>query len=202
MKIKVLSQYLFDEDMKMMGLNDSNVEDKNMAFISIVNTEECLKYYLEEDIKHYFKENHSNVLNLDFDDSPCNIIYNGHQFKTMSIEQAEKTIDFIENAIKKGVDEIIIHCLAGYSRSRGIGEFIYRYCKENDIEVKYSDREEYVSRYNLHVLRILNHAYWKKHKLSEYAEGDKNYPDDLINIPVTEINREIKIKKRIPDKQF
>jgi predicted protein tyrosine phosphatase len=187
--------------MKMMGLNDSNVEDKNMAFISIVNTEECLKYYLEEDIKHYFKD-HPNVLNLDFDDSPYDVMYNGHHFKTMSIEQAEKTIDFIEDMIKKGVDEFEIHCLAGYSRSRAIGEFIYRYCKENDIEVKYSDREEYVSRYNLHVLRVLNHAYWKKHKLSEYAESDKDYPNDLINIPIIEINREKKKKNKIPNKQF
>jgi predicted protein tyrosine phosphatase len=201
MKITVLSQYLFDTDMKMMGLNDSNVEDKNMAFISIVNTEECLKYYLEEDIKHYFKD-HPNVLNLDFDDSPYDVMYNGHHFKTMSIEQAEKTIDFIEDMIKKGVDEFEIHCLAGYSRSRAIGEFIYRYCKENDIEVKYSDREEYVSRYNPHVLRVLNHAYWKKHKLSEYAESDKDYPNDLINIPIIEINREKKKKNKIPNKQF
>lgn len=201
MKITVLSQYLFDTDMKMMGLNDSNVEDKNMAFISIVNTEECLKYYLEEDIKHYFKD-HPNVLNLDFDDSPYDVMYNGHHFKTMSIEQAEKTIDFIEDMIKKGVDEFEIHCLAGYSRSRAIGEFIYRYCKENNIEVKYSDREEYVSRYNLHVLRVLNHAYWKKHKLSEYAESDKDYPNDLINIPIIEINREKKKKNKIPNKQF
>lgn len=200
MKITVLSQYLFDTDMKMMGLNDNNVEDTNMAFVSIVNTEECLKYYVERVIKHFFKS-HPNVLNLDFDDSPCDIMYNGHHFKTMNIEQAEKTVDFIEEMIKKGVDEIIIHCLAGYSRSRAIGEFIYRYCKENEIEVKYSDREDYVNAYNPHVLRILNHAYWKKHKLNEYAEEDKDYPDDLINIPIKEINRERK-KKTIENKQF
>ena len=40
MKLKVLSHYLFDEDMKEMNLNDNNVEDVNMAFISIIGTEE------------------------------------------------------------------------------------------------------------------------------------------------------------------
>ncbi len=41
MELKVLSHYLFDEDMKNMGLNDDNVENTNMAFISIIGTEEC-----------------------------------------------------------------------------------------------------------------------------------------------------------------
>jgi len=190
MKIEVLSHYLFDEKMKEMSLNDENVENINMAFISIIGTPECLKYYLEEEnTKHYYKS-HQNVLNLDFDDSDEDVLYNGHLFKTMKMNQAEETVDFIEDNIKKGVEEIKIHCRAGMSRSRATAEFIYRYCKENGIDVEYKDRNDYTTMLNQGVLRRLQDAYWKKHNLNEYAEGNKEYPDDLINTPVRIINRE------------
>jgi protein-tyrosine phosphatase len=189
-KIEVLSQFLFDEKMEEMGLNDENVENANMAFISIIGTQECLKYYLDEgNTKHYFK-GHPNVLNLDFDDIGEDVMYNGHHFKTMRMEQAEKTVDFIEDMIEKGIDTFEIHCRAGYSRSRAVGEFIYRYCLEHDIEVEYADRNEFTTFVNQGVLRRLSHAYWKKHKLEEYSEEGKEYPDDLVNIPIREINRD------------
>lgn len=190
MKLKVLPHSLFDDDMKHMGFNDENVENSNMAFISIIGTPECLKYYLDEEkTKHYFKD-HPNVLNLEFDDIGTDVMYNGHHFKTMRMEQAEKTVDFIEAMIEKGVDVIEGHCRAAFSRSRAIFEFIYRYCIENGIEVEYSDRNNYTTFVNQGVLRRLRHAYWKKHKLEEYAEDGKEYPDDLVNIPIKEINRD------------
>ena len=190
MKIKVLSHYLFDEDMKQMGLNDENVESSNMAFISIIGTKECLDYYLDEgDTKHFFNDTHENVLNLDFDDISTDVNYNGHIFKTMTIEQAEKAIDFIEDMVKKNVDIIEIHCRAGYSRSRAFGEFIYRYCQDNGIEVEYEDRNDYTTMLNQGVLRKLTHAYWKKHKMNCYA-NDEDYEDELIHPKIRVINRE------------
>lgn len=190
LKIEVLSHYLFDDKMRTMNLDDNNVENTNIAFISIIGTEECLKYYLNEgNTKHYFKD-HPNVLNLEFDDIGTDVIYNGHHFKTMRMEQAEKTVDFIEKMIEKGIEQFYIHCRAGYSRSRAIGEFIYRYCIENNIEVEYSDRNDYTTFVNQGVLRRLNHAYWKKHKLEEYADEGKEYDDGLINVPIVEINRD------------
>lgn len=188
MKLKVLSHYLFDRDMEKMGLNDENVENSNMAFISIIGTKECLIYYLDEGkTKHFFK-NHKNVLNLDFDDIDSDVIYNGHHFKSMTMEQAEMTVDFIEEVVNKGVDEIICHCRAGMSRSRAMAEFIYRYCIEHDIDVEYEDRNDYTTMLNSGVLRRLNHAYWKKHKLKMYEE-DADYPNDLVDIPTITINR-------------
>jgi protein-tyrosine phosphatase len=190
LKIEVLSHYLFDEKMKEMGLNDNNVEDTNMAFISIIGTEECLKYYLDEgNTKHYFKD-HPNVLNLEFDDIGTDVMYNGHHFKTMRMEQAEKTVDFIETMIEKGVDVIKGHCRAGFSRSRAIFEFIYCYCIENGIEVEYSDRNDYTTFVNQGVLRRLRHAYWKKHNMNEYEDKNAEYPDDLLNVPIEVINTE------------
>ena len=69
-KIVVLSHYLFDEKMRECGLNNQNVDNlKDTAFISIIGTKECLEYYLDEgETKHFFMNNHENVLNLDFDD--------------------------------------------------------------------------------------------------------------------------------------
>lgn len=180
MKLKVLSHYLFDEDMKEKNLNDNNVEDVNMAFISIIGTEECLKYYLDEsNTRHYFKD-HPNVLNLDFDDISTDVNYDGHIFRTMSMEQAEKTVDFIEKIIHSGVECIEGHCRAGMSRSRAIFEFIYRLCNDKGIEVEYEDRNDYTTILNQGVLRRLNHAYWKKHKINCYANGE-DYEDELVH---------------------
>lgn len=188
-RITVLSHYRFDEKMKELGLNDKNVEDTNKAFISIIGTPECLTYYLDEGkTKHFFKD-HPNVLNLDFDDIEDDVLYNGHLFKTMRMEQAEKSIQFIEDSINKGVESFDIHCRAGMSRSRAFGEFIYRYCKEHDIEVEYEDRDDYTTVLNAGVLRRLNHAYWKKHNLRFYEDGKTEYPRDLVEPTVREINR-------------
>lgn len=191
MKIKVLSQYLFDEDMKKMGLNDDNVEKTNMAFISIIGTPECLTYYLDEgNTKHYFK-NHQNVLNIEFDDIGDDVMYNGHHFKTISILQAENAVDFIEKIVKSWPDCVYIHCRAGFSRSRAFAEFIYRYCKENNIEVEYEDRDNYTTMLNYGVLKKLEHAYWKKHSLKMYSDGKTEYPDDIVNTQIITINRKL-----------
>ena len=187
MKLKVLSHYLFDEDMKEKNLNDNNVEDVNMAFISIIGTEECLKYYLDEsNTRHYFKD-HPNVLNLDFDDISTDVNYDGHIFRTMSMEQAEKTVDFIEKIIHSGVECIEGHCRAGMSRSRAIFEFIYRLCNDKGIEVEYEDRNDYTTILNQGVLRRLNHAYWKKHKMNCYANGE-DYDEELVHPEIRKIH--------------
>jgi len=181
MKIKVLSHNLFDDHMREMGLSDSNVENTNMVFISIIGTQECLKYYLdEEDTKHYFKD-HSNVLNLDFDDISSDVNYNGHIFKTMTMKQAEDAVDFIEKNISDKIDTVFIHCRAGMSRSRAFAEFICRYCQENSVDADYEERNDYVMVLNQGVLRRLSHAYHKKNKMYEYVFDGTDYPSDLVN---------------------
>jgi predicted protein tyrosine phosphatase len=188
-KIKVFPYFQFFYEMEELGLNDENVENTNMAFISITETQECLRYYLEEEnIKHFFND-HQNVLNLDFDDACDNILYNGHLFKTMTMNQAEKAIDFIEEMVENHIDEIKIHCRAGVSRSRAFAEFIYRYCKEHNIDVEYDDRDKYTTLLNPSVLKKLNHAYWKKHGLNGYDEGI-DYPEELSNPQTKIINTE------------
>ncbi len=188
MKIVVLSHYLFDEMMKDLSLNNDNVNKYNAAFISIIGTQECLKYYLdEEDTKHYFNDS-SNVLNLDFDDISIDVMYNGHHFKAMRMEQSEKTVDFIEDNIRNDIDTMYIHCRAGFSRSRAVAEFICRYCEENDINFSYEDRYGFTTLLNSDVLRKLNHSYCKKHKFNEYKINGTDYPEEFINIPIKTIN--------------
>ena len=197
-KIIVLSQFLFDEEMSKLGLNDDNVERSRDAFISIIGTPECLEYYLDEsDTVHYFKNEHSNVLNLEFDDIAQDVKFNGHHFKTMRMNQAEKAVNFIERQLKNNVDTFYIHCRAGMSRSRGFGEFIFRVCQDEGYEPIYEDREIYVNNLNYGILERLNHAYFKKHKLMGYDEGSE-YPDEFINIPIKIINR----KKYGRDEEF
>ena len=129
--ITVMSHSVFDEKMKEYGLTDENVEAKypNSAFISIIGTPECLKYYLEEeDTVHYFSNEHPNVLNLEFDDIPKDEIeYHGHIFKGLSMDQAKKIYDFVEANLGK---DFFIHCRAGKSRSMAIGHYIKDFYNE------------------------------------------------------------------------
>ena len=153
-RLEVYSHRNFDEIVKRMGLNDNNVEDKkDTAFISIIGTDECIKTYLKEDgTKHYFNVNHSNVLNLEFDDLEEDMMWKGHQFKTITQEQIGETLSFIDSCIKNGVTRIILHCRAGISRSRAIAEAIAQ-IYENEHEIDYSERNEYIPVLNQGVLR-------------------------------------------------
>lgn len=120
--IYVWPQHMFDRYCEENNIDDQNVEDRDEAFISIIGTPDCLKYYLEEpDVTHWFKEEHKNVCNLDFDDLDQNFKWKGHLFKAISPEQCQKLFDFIESNIGK---DFRIHCRAGHSRSLAVGYFI------------------------------------------------------------------------------
>lgn len=165
--IEVMSHKDFDYDMKMSGLNDDNVENvKDIVFISIIGTEDCNKYYLNEpDTKHWFSKNHTNVLNLEFDDISEDREYKGHLFKALSIDQAKQIVEFINRNINDGAITFKIHCRAGISRSRAVGEFIAQLI-ELDGEVDYHGREQYINHLNVDVLtklkRIYKEEYYEK----------------------------------------
>jgi hypothetical protein len=55
--------------------------------------------------------------------------------------------------------------------------------------VEYEDRDDYTTVLNHGVLRRLNHAYWKKHNLRFYEDGKTEYPNDLVEPIIREINR-------------
>lgn len=148
----------FDEICRINGWNDDNVDAlSDKAFISIISSEECQKYYLEEDKKHWFKRDHRNVLNLEFDDISEDNLYKGHQFKAMTDEQAKRVFEFIENNIGK---DLIFHCSAGVSRSGALCMFVLD--MYGDMYIKHFS-EICRMRQNVHVLSLLKRCYYEKY---------------------------------------
>lgn len=172
MIIRAFSHENFDIMCLNKGLNDDNIENiKDTAYISIICTEECRKYYLEDDTAHWFVKEHPNVLNLDFDDIVEDRMYKGHLFKAMSEEQAEKCVDFIEKNKGKHFE---VHCTAGISRSGAVCQFIFDFFNENKC---YSEEDfNYFNRHinpNNHVLTLLKRAFYKKNGL--FVEENKDF---------------------------
>ena len=145
--------------------DDSNVEElTDRAFISIVSSDECQKYYNEEGEVHWFKEDHPNVLNVAFDDITEDMVYEGHQFSAMTMEQGKQIFDFIENNIGKNFS---IHCGAGISRSGAVCCFILQM-----YEGMYTQRFSELRRMrpNNHVLTVLKRFYYEKYGLIKEDE--------------------------------
>lgn len=159
-KILVFSHGEFDKFCMENNYNDDNVDKQNnIAFISIIGSDNCLKYYLHEDAKHWFQQNHNNVLNLEFDDIEEDIYFDGYLLSSFAIKDAQKSINFIENNLGK---TFIIHCRAGKSRSQAFFRFITDYYSQY-----YSKNcgriENPCLTPNIKVLSSLKEAYEKKH---------------------------------------
>lgn len=111
----------FDDLCETNGWNDECCPE-GIAFISIIGTQECQDYYIEEKEFHWFKQPHPNVLNLEFDDISEDVItWEGHNFYGLSMEDGKRIVDFIMGNLGK---PFYIHCRAGRSRSQGIVRFI------------------------------------------------------------------------------
>lgn len=174
MNVIVFNHIDFDNFCGQQSLNDNNVEsNNNYAFISIIGTQEIIEDYLGEyGTKHYFNENHSNVLNLEFDDVSEDRDFEYETLdgknkvlhaKAMSEEQAKECVDFIENNVGK---TFIIHCRGGVSRSQAFFRFItdfyeeYQGCRGNV--------ENPCLTPNIGVLAALKRAFYLKNNI--YAE--------------------------------
>ena len=129
MKIKVLPKCKFDKMMSDNGWNDNNIPS-DKAFISICCNPIIKKNYLEDykhkTDEHWFKKNHKNVLNVEFDDIFV------PEFETLygmaygiTDSTAKKIVKFAKDNSDK--EEIIIHCMAGRSRSVGVGLALKEY---------------------------------------------------------------------------
>lgn len=119
--------------------DDSNVEElTDRAFISIVSSDECQKYYLEEDEEHWFKEDHPNVLNLAFDDITEDMVYEGHQFSAMTMKQGKQIFDFIETILVKTFQFIVGQA----SRVQALCAVLYYRCMKICIYNVFQNYEE------------------------------------------------------------
>ena len=164
-KINVYSQEDFDEKMYRLDLYSYNVNEvkDDKAFISIIGTEECIKYYLEENTIHWFSNcTEDNVLNLEFDDVNEDIVnWKGRIFLGITDEQAKQIVNFIEK--NKGKN-FFLHCRVGRSRSAAICRYILdMYGEEYGYNEKESCRKDNPCKTpNINVLTKLKRAYYKK----------------------------------------
>lgn len=161
-KILVFSHNEFDEFCENHKLNDNNVEEcKDFAFISIIGTDACMRYWLEDISEHYFKEEHNNVCNVEFDDISEDVEYNGYIFKAITDEQADKIIQFIEDNLGK---TFVIHCRAGKSRSQGV----FKAITDTFFNLYTSDcgrAENPCINPNIAVVASIKRAYYRKHEM-------------------------------------
>ena len=123
-----MSQDRFDKMCLKRKINDYNVDDlTNEAFISITGT----NGYIPD--KHYFLNNHKNVLNVEFDDVDKDTKIADLLFKAITQEQADRIVNFIAQNIGK---DFYIHCTAGISRSGAVGSFIHDFFNnDNSVEL-------------------------------------------------------------------
>lgn len=116
--IIILGKKDFDNLMQYSNTNDSNVEEKDIMFISICSPQADNQPYISTLCKEsYFKKEHSNVKIMYFGD------YSFSGEHSFSKEQAKELYKFIE--ANKDKSMAIIHCGAGISRSGAIGTFIF-----------------------------------------------------------------------------
>ena len=129
-KVYVYNYFRFNELCAKNGWDDNNIPS-DKAFISICCTDECIKGYLaardpDAEDEHWFKKDHNNVINLNFDDiiqdeMVSNTTEGTFTYRCISKEDAARLYKFIESNIGH---DFIIHCRAGKSRSQAIARFI------------------------------------------------------------------------------
>ena len=125
MRVDILSKREFDGLMKSQNITDENVEKfDSVMFISIVDSDQFSKSR-----EPYFKENHENVITLAFDDVEHDDLDREFPVKAFTKKQAKELFQFIKK--NRELEQCIVHCLAGISRSGAVGTFVNGYCGGN-----------------------------------------------------------------------
>lgn len=134
-----LSYSEFADQMKKHALDDSNIETKKSALIEIAGEQDALEML-------YFKQDHSNVLRILFDDvdepykvyimgelSAGQVIEDEREYRMvvpMSVEQGKQILEFVKK--HRDATNFIVHCAAGISRSGAVAKFITEYFGGDD----------------------------------------------------------------------
>jgi len=148
---------------------DETIDLKDIAYISISATDDCVKGYFmgdEEEAGHYLPDS-DNVLNLNFDDITEDFVQslpNGEivTYKTITEEQANAIIDFVEKNLDK---HLIIHCRAGKSRSIGVASAIANLYGEvyRHFPIGQNFKNNQFDTPNIEVVTKIKRAFYKKH---------------------------------------
>jgi len=150
--ILVLGKTEFDNLMKYSFTNDSNVEEKDIMFISICSPKDDNQPYISTLCKSsYFEKEHPNVKIMYFGD------YSNSGEHSFTEEQAKELYEFIE--ANKDKSMAIIHCGAGISRSGAIGTYVFDYYGKTTYE-KFKRANSKILP-NHYVYRLLKEQYEK-----------------------------------------
>lgn len=116
MKIKILSRD------RVMSLKE---EHKDIILVSIHEEGHQLPLHVKKKFK--------SVLSLVFDDIETEINCDGEQLRPMSEVQGKMLKDFVDiHKEDKSINTIVVHCLAGISRSGAVGCVLERVFNGND----------------------------------------------------------------------
>lgn len=122
--IQALSKENYVKMMQKLNINDTNVEQKNVAHICIVDTPlpSGFTFYTSQ----YFQSDHPNVLRLWFDDidqdTTVPIIGMGqYTCRAITLDQCRVIKDFILQ--HKNANGFLIHCILGVSRSGAVATY-------------------------------------------------------------------------------
>lgn len=151
------------------------------AVISIEGTPGCIEAYLvpvkDDNDNDHLLPGGPTVFNVRFDDVTKDGEYKGKEIKAITEEQADAMVGFIEDNIGK---DFYIHCKAGKSRSQGVATFIIDMYEDN---YEMGNLDPMMMTPNREVVRKLKRAYYKKHKLFEFAEVPKQVNEFDKNRP-------------------
>ena len=190
-KVYVMGIKEFADVMKVHNLNDNNIEQQELAIISITCGDNSKNSFIPlrhgTHDEHYFKENHINVLNMEFYDISEEYEIDGKVYVPFTTEQANRLIDFIEVNQNKNY---IIHCHAGISRSGAVGQFITDFYGWAD---KATFRFQYGKRIvpNVEVTKKLKEEWFRRHSKLDSQEYLDMIKKNEVKIVET-INKEEK----------
>ena len=158
-KVLCYSEKEFKELMKKNGWLEEKDLPENVAIISIIGGDDCIKGFFEvkgEEISHWFKNSNDQILNLEFDDVTEEVYIQGYRIYPMSMDQAKEAVKFIEKNVGK---DFYIHCRAGKSRSQAFVRFILD-CFPDNYNEKEINLDNPPITPNIDVLAKLKRVYW------------------------------------------
>ena len=103
-KVLCYSEREFKELMKKNGWLEEKDLPENVAIISIIGGDDCIKGFFEvrgEEISHWFKNSNDQILNLEFDDVTEEVYIQGYRIYPISMDQAKEAVKFIEKNVGK-----------------------------------------------------------------------------------------------------
>jgi predicted protein tyrosine phosphatase len=149
-QIYIFSYRQFNKVMEDMGWNDSNIDNlTNTAIVSICDTDGSMP--------HWFKEQHHNVLNIEFDDNEHPVP--GANIIALTENQAKLIVDFYENNIN--VEYFIVHCAAGISRSAAVATCFMDFLHMHNIK-GHTLHKNFSYCPNSHVERLLHQEFMRR----------------------------------------